>query len=114
VRVVPAAAVLHLFGRQAEEEEILLTLLPSHLDGGAVACADRQRTVHHELHVARAAGFVARRRDLLRHVAGGNQLLRQADFILGQEEDLESAADGGVGVDDAGHVADQLNDELRR
>src|SRR5581483_10610019 len=57
--VVPAAVVEDFFRRQAEEKEILLAGLLGHLDGGAVAGADRQRAVHHELHVAGAAGLVA-------------------------------------------------------
>ena len=75
VRVVPAAAVGHLLRRQAEQEEVLLARLLGHLDGGAVARADGQRAVHHELHVAGAAGLVAGRRDLVGDVAGGNQPL---------------------------------------
>jgi hypothetical protein len=49
---------------------------------------------------------------LLRHVTGGNQPLRQTNVVLGQEKNFESAADRWVGVDDAGDVTDQLNDEL--
>ena len=58
LRAVVAAALGHLLGRQAEQEEILLAGFFSHLDRGAVARADRERAVHHELHVARAARFV--------------------------------------------------------
>ena len=76
-RVVPAAAAGDLLGGQAEEEEVLLAGLLGHLDRGAVARADRQGAVHHELHVAGAAGLVAGRRDLLRDVAGRDQPLGQ-------------------------------------
>ena len=78
VRVVPAAAVGHLFGGQTEEEEVLLARFFGHLDGRAVAGADGQRAVHHELHVARAAGFVAGGRDLVRDIAGRDQAARPA------------------------------------
>ena len=71
VRVVPAAAVGHLLRGQAEQEEVLLARFFGHLDGRAVARAERQRAVHHELHVARAAGLVAGGRDLVGDVAGG-------------------------------------------
>ena len=89
VRVVPAPAVGDLIGGQAEQEKIRLTGLRGHLDRRPVAGADRQGAVHHELHVAGAAGLEAGRGDLLGNVAGGNQPLGQADVVLGQEEDLE-------------------------
>ena len=41
----------------------------------AVARANRQRPVHHKLHVARAAGLVTGGRDLLRDVTGRDELL---------------------------------------
>ena len=59
LRVVPASAIRHLLGRQTEQKEIFLARFLRHLDGRSVARADGQRPVHHELHVARAAGFVA-------------------------------------------------------
>src|SRR5580700_7654429 len=75
--VVPSATAGHLFRRQAEEEEILLARLLRHLDGRAIARADRQGAVHHELHVARAAGLVAGSRDLIRDITGRDQSLRE-------------------------------------
>ena len=99
VRVVPAAAAGHLLRRQAEQEEILLARLLRHLDGGAVARADRQGAVHHELHVARAAGLVTGGRDLVGDIAGGDQPLGERDVVLGQEQDLEPAAHQRVAVD---------------
>src|SRR5262249_1304113 len=44
-RTVPTAAALHLFGRQPEEEEVLLAGLLRHLDSGSVARANRQSAV---------------------------------------------------------------------
>ena len=64
-RIVPGAALDDLLGRQAEQEEVVLARLPRHLDGGAVSRPNGQRAVHHELHIAGAAGFEPRRRDLL-------------------------------------------------
>src|SRR5215831_6477185 len=61
LRVVGAAARRHLLCAQAKEKEIRLARRSGHLDGRAVACADRERAIHHELHVARAARFVSRR-----------------------------------------------------
>ena len=70
VRVVPTVATGHLFRRETEQEEILLARFLGHLDRGAVARANGERPVHHELHVARAARLVAGRRDLIGDVAG--------------------------------------------
>ena len=86
VRVVPTAAVGDLFGRQAEQEEVFLARLLGHLDRRAVARADGQGAVHHELHVARAAGLVAGGRDLVGDVAGGDQPLGERDVVLGQKQ----------------------------
>src|SRR5262245_66632620 len=65
MRVIPAAATTYLFRRQAEQKEILLTAFLRHLDGRAVAGADRQRSVHHKFHVDRATCFVASGGDLV-------------------------------------------------
>src|SRR5262245_20646329 len=65
MRVIPATAGQHFLCRQAEEEEVFLTCLPGHLDGGAITGSNGQGSIHHKLHVARTAGLIARRRDLL-------------------------------------------------
>jgi plasmid replication initiation protein len=65
-----------------------------------------------ELHVARAAGLVASCRDLPRLIAGGNQPLREADIILGEEKHSEPAIDRWVSINDGSHVVDRLDDEL--
>ena len=70
LRLVPAAAGCHLFRRQAEEKEIFFARFLRHLDGRTIASADGQRAIHHELHVAGAAGFVAGGRNLI-----GNRFL---------------------------------------
>src|ERR1700751_5256946 len=56
--IVPATAVSDLLGREAEEEEVVFAGGFGHFDGGAVASADSEGAVHHEFHVAGAAGFV--------------------------------------------------------
>ena len=65
-----------------------------------------------ELHVAGAGGFHAGGRDLLGEVGGGNDHLGEADIVVGQEHDLELAADRGIVVDDLRDVVDQLDDQL--
>ena len=92
VRAVPAAAVGDLIGRQAEEEEVLLAGFFGHFDRRAVARADRQRAVHHELHVAGAAGLVTGGRDLVGDVAGRDQLLGERNAVIGEEHNLEPAS----------------------
>src|SRR5262249_15060029 len=62
---VPAAARGDLLGGEAKEGEVVFTSLLGHLNRRAVTCPDRQRAVHHELHVARAAGLVAGGGDLV-------------------------------------------------
>ena len=110
--VVPPPRVRDLLGGQAEEEHVLLAGLLGDLDRGAVAGADGQGAVHHELHVARAAGLVAGGRDLLGDVAGRDQPLGQGDGVVRQEDDPELAADVGVVVDHGADVVDQPDDEL--
>src|SRR5262247_1043333 len=79
--VIPAAATSHLFRRQAEQEEILLDAFLRHLDGRAVAGADRQCPVHHKFHVARAAGFISSGGDLIRNVGRGiNRSARETQY----------------------------------
>src|SRR5262249_10122122 len=77
VRVVPALTVLNLLDGQAEQKQILFSRFFGHFDGGAVKRADRESSVHHELHVAGSAGFVPCGGNLVRNVAGGNQPLCQ-------------------------------------
>lgn len=49
----------------AEDEEVLLAGLLSHLNVGSVHCTDGESTVQHELHVAGARGLSASCGDLL-------------------------------------------------
>src|SRR5262245_17685411 len=88
MRVIPAPIVRHLFRRQAEQEEILFACLLGHLDGGSVASPQRESTVHHELHVARAAGLVTGSRDLVGDIGGGYQPLSERDAVFGKEHTL--------------------------
>ena len=70
-------ALVHLLGGHAEEEDILVPQLLVHLHIGAVQGADGKRAVHHELHVAGAAGLLAGGGYLLGNLRGGHQLLGQ-------------------------------------
>src|SRR5262249_62201355 len=99
VRAVPATAVGHLLRRQAEQEKIFFVGFLSHLDGSAVTRADGQRAIHHELHVACATGLIARGRDLVRDITGGDQALGGRHAILRQEYHFESVAPRRVARD---------------
>ena len=65
-----------------------------------------------ELHVAGARGFHAGGRNLLRQIGGRDDVLGQADIVVGQEHDLQPVADLGIGVDDVGDVIGELDDQL--
>src|SRR4051812_42189107 len=112
VRVVPAAAVGDLPGGETEEEEVLDACFLRHLDGGAIPGTQCQGPVHHEFHVARAAGLVAGGRDLVGDVRGGNQDFRQRDIVLGQEQHFYPPANERIGVDGVGKIVDELDDQL--
>src|SRR5262249_16116092 len=64
-RVVPPSAIDDLFCCKTEEEDVVFANLLSDLDGRAVTCANGQRAVHHEFHVAGATRLVTRWRNLL-------------------------------------------------
>ena len=85
VRVIPASAAGDLIGGQPEKEEVLFAGCRGHLDRGAVARADRERAIHHELHVARPTGLEAGGGDLFGDIARRNQSLRQADVVFRQK-----------------------------
>ena len=65
LRAVPASLVAYLFCREDEPEKAVLACFLCHLDVGAIARADRQRRVHHELYVACATSHQASRQDLI-------------------------------------------------
>ena len=111
-RTVPAAAALDLFGGQAEQKEVLLLRGFRHFDGRAVPRANSQGAVHHELHVARAAGLVTGGRDLLRDVTGRDELLGDRDTVVRHEDHSDTPMHRGVAVNGARDVIDELDDEL--
>src|SRR5262245_5126320 len=104
VWAVPAATAGYLFCGQTEKKEVVLTRFFSHFDGSAATRADRQGSVHHELHVAGAAGFVTSSRDLVGNIGGGDQALGKRHAVLRQEDNLQPAADRRVAVDRAGKI----------
>ncbi len=81
-----------------------------HLHIGSVQGADGQGSVHHELHIACAAGLLAGGGDLLGQLAGWHELLRQGDPVVLQENHLELILADGVPVDLGGQGVDELDD----
>ena len=79
-RVIPISAAGDLVRGQAEQKEILFPGFLRHFDGGAVMSADRERAIHHELHVAGSAGFAAGRRDLIGHIQLESAVLRVTQY----------------------------------
>ena len=84
---------VHLLGGHAEDEDVLPADMLADLDVGAVEGADGERAVERELHVAGARRLHAGRRDLLGQVGGRDDPLGTADIVVGQEDDLQQAAD---------------------
>ena len=111
-RAVPAAASRHLVGREPEEENVVFAHLLGHLQGRAVARADGERSVHHELHVAGPARLVAGGGDLLRNVARRDETLGDRNAIVRDENDAQARAGHRIGVHDGRDVVDELDDEL--
>src|SRR6267142_1532816 len=66
--LIPATAVRYLFSCKTEEKEIFFARFFCHLNSRAIARADGQRPVHHELHVTGATGFVTGCRNLIGNI----------------------------------------------
>ena len=112
-RVVAAALELHdLLDGEAEEEEVFSADFFADFDVGSVERADGERTVHGELHVAGAGGFLAGGGNLLGKVGGGIDHLSALDVEVGDEDHAQKVAHRVVGIDGGGDGVDQLDDEL--
>src|SRR5207245_10292118 len=99
VRAIPGAAVLDLFYGETEQEQVLLPSLLRHFDGCPIACSNCQGSVHHELHVAGSAGFVAGSRALVGNIARGIRTFREGKVVRRQIDDFESSAPGWFAID---------------
>ena len=93
---------------EAEEEHVLIAQHIVHLHVGAVQSTHGEGTVHHELHVAGAAGLLASGGDLLRDLAGGHQMLGQRHPVVLQEHHLQLAPAAGI----MGNIIRQRVDEV--
>src|SRR5215469_15138571 len=112
MRAVPATTLRDLLHSETKQKEVFLAGFFRHLDGRSVARADRQGSIHHEFHIARAAGLVAGGRDLVGNVRSGDQPLRERNVVIGQEDHFETTACHRIAVDRAGQVIDQFYYQL--
>lgn len=110
--VSPLGQGLHLLHRHAKDEDVLVAHLLAHLHIGTIQRANSQGTIGHELHVARAGSFCAGCGDLLAQVGSWDDFLGQGYTIVGQVDALQPLANDGVIVDRAGHVVEELDDQL--
>jgi len=112
VRAVPSSSLIHLRRGQTEQEHVLLAGFFGHFDGGAVASADRQGAIHHELHVAGAARLIPGGRNLLRHIARRDQPFSNRDAIVRQKNYFKPTPRGRIGVDGRREIVNEFDDEL--
>ena len=107
-----AAGADALASRDAEQEHILVAHALTNLDICAVECAERDRAIDHQLHVAGTGGLLTRNGDLLGQVGSRDDDLGQRDFIVFNEDHLELVLHLRVGVHKIGNGDDERNDLL--
>ncbi len=124
--VVGVTQILHVFGQIAEKEDVRVPDFPGdfnlqHQSISAkadhrsptyvrtVTGPDDQATVQDEFHVARAAGFRPRRRDMLAQVGRRGDDLRLTHVVILDKNDLEQIPDIFVLVDHFAHAADEMD-----
>ena len=79
---------------------------------GTVHCSQCQCSVHHEFHIAGAAGFPAGRRNLLGYIGSRKDHFGIADPVVFNEDHFDLALNALVGIDHAGHIIDQPDDQF--
>ena len=111
-RVVAGAQGGQLVVGGAEDVGVVLTHGVQDLDVRPVQRAQRQRPVHHELHVRGTRGLLTGHRDLLGDVGGRDDVLSRGDVVVVDEDDLDRLGDHGVVVDELSDGVDELDDGL--
>ena len=61
--------------------------------------AQGQGTIHHELHIGRAGGFLASHRNLLGNISGRDDVLGGGDVVILYEDDANDVLGGRVVID---------------
>ena len=107
-----ADGVQFIHGR-AEGEIVFLARLFEDFDVRAVARAQRNRAVQHQLHIAGAAGLRARGRNLFGYIGGGNDLFRIAAIVIVAEYHAHAIVYRVIRIDDRRDAVDQQDYRLR-
>src|SRR5215831_1480329 len=102
----------NLLGGKPKKEEILRAHLFTDFNVGAVQGADREGTVHAELHVAGAGGFFAGSRNLLTEIGAGINYLAKADIVVRDKDDPQPLFHVGIMVYHITDRVDELDDQL--
>jgi len=114
-RIVPACAFQRdFFSRQAKDHDVVAAHALHDFNIGAIQRADRQRAVQRKFHITRARCFHARGRNLLRQIGCRNDLFCKADIVIGNEHHFEQLTHGWIGIDPAGDIIGQFDDEFGR
>ena len=104
----------HLVGLEAEEEDVLVPQHLVHLHVGAVQGADGHRAVHHELHIAGAAGLLAGGGDLLGELAGGgNGIYVRVDNTNGAQKAISQEINKMAKADVETQVYTEFNEQFQ-
>ena len=110
--VAAGAQGIHLVGEHAEDEDVVVADGLVDLDVGAILGAEGDGAVHHQLHVAGAGRLGAGQRDLLADVGGGHHPFGQRDAVVLDVDHSQFLPDAGIGLDEFGQLADELDDLL--
>src|SRR5215475_225374 len=112
LRVIRTVAMVggDLFGAKPENEDIRFTHFLADFDIGPIERADRQRAIEGEFHIAGPGSLRASGGDLLADVGSRDNLFRQRDTVIRNEDYLDLRMDTRVVIDDLANIIDQLDD----
>ena len=79
---------------------------------GAVEGANRESTIHGELHVAGAGGFLPCSRDLFGKIRRWIHLFAQLHVVVSDEHNPQTSVHVGISVDRFGDAVDEADDQL--
>ena len=97
-----------LLRRGSKHEHVFFADFLGNLYVCSVHRADDDGSIHHVLHVARAARLQSGRRDVLWHVSCGDYFLGRAYVVVGNEDHFQAVLQVCVRVYDTRHCINQL------
>ena len=112
VVVVLAIHILHGVCTHAEDVDVIHAHLLADLHVGAIHGANGQRAVHHELHVAGAAGLLGGGGQLLGNFCRRNQHFRGGDIVVLQEHHLQHFGRPGMLGNQVAEGIDEADNQL--